>query len=82
MPAHWDAAKGVLRYVKGTATLGITYGHSEVLLGYTDSDWASDRDKCCSTTGYMLLMNGRGVRWKSRLQPTESSAAHYSFVVR
>ena len=88
MPAHSDATKGVLRYVKGTAALGATYGHSELLLGYTDSDWASDRDNCCSTTGYMLLMNGGGVSWKSRLQATtalSSVEAEYmsaSFVKR
>ena len=40
--AHWQAAKRILRYVKGTRRFGILYTASECsdLVGYTDSDWA------------------------------------------
>jgi len=42
---HLQAAKRVLRYVKGTSSLGVFYkkeGNQE-LLGYTDSDYAGDQ---------------------------------------
>jgi hypothetical protein len=72
--AHWEAAKSVLRYVKGTAAYGIVYGRGEPLHGYSDADWASDRDNRRSTTGYVFLLNGGAVSWKSRLQPTTAAS--------
>jgi hypothetical protein len=75
MPAHWEAAKGVLRYVKGTAAYGITYSRGEPLFGYADADWASDRDNRRSTTGYVFMLHGGAVSWKSRLQPTTAASS-------
>nr|KYP39876.1 Retrovirus-related Pol polyprotein from transposon TNT 1-94 [Cajanus cajan] len=42
--SHWQAAKRILRYIKGTLTEGIFYDKDiDVnLVGYTDSDWAGD----------------------------------------
>lgn len=43
---HWAAVKQILRYIKGTLDYGCCYkpGNGEVaLLGYSDSDHASDR---------------------------------------
>ena len=33
-----------------------------------DSDWASDKDKRRSTTGFVFYLNGGPIHWKSRLQ--------------
>ena len=46
MEIHWNAAKAVLRYLKGTLDYGIKYTDaSDVeLIGYSDSDWASNLD--------------------------------------
>ena len=43
---HLTAAKRVLRYLKGTAELALTYTTegSVGLTGYSDADWAGDRD--------------------------------------
>jgi hypothetical protein len=40
--SHWQAAKRILRYIKGTVDEGIFYSRSNELelVGYTDSDWA------------------------------------------
>jgi hypothetical protein len=76
--AHWQAAKRGLRYLKATRTLGIKYssagasasqpeGHAQ-LLGYSDADWAGDRETRRSTTGYVFKMAGASVSWASRLQ--------------
>ena len=43
---HFEAAKCILRYLKGTANLGLTLGCSRNefvdLVGWTDSNWAQD----------------------------------------
>ncbi|GLI71656.1 hypothetical protein VaNZ11_016937 [Volvox africanus] len=75
MPVHWEAARGVLRYVKGTAAYGITYSRDEPLFGYADAEWASDRDNRRSTTGYVFMLHGGAVSWKSRLQPTKAASS-------
>lgn len=71
---HWDVAMGVLRYVVSTASLGITYGGKEGLVGYSDSDFAGDIDTRRSTTGYVFVLNGGAVSWSSRLQPTVAAS--------
>jgi hypothetical protein len=42
---HWNCAKGILRYLKGTMTTGIRYGLNDKLIftGYSDSDYAGDK---------------------------------------
>jgi len=69
--AHWGAAKGVLRYLAGTAGMGITFKGGEApLVGYCDSDYAGDIDSRRSTTGYVFIMHGGAVSWNSKLQAT------------
>jgi hypothetical protein len=68
---HLQAAKRVLRYVKGTSNLGVFYkkeGNQE-LLGYTDSDYAGDQNDRKSTSGYVFLMSSGAVSWSSKKQP-------------
>jgi Reverse transcriptase (RNA-dependent DNA polymerase)/gag-polypeptide of LTR copia-type/Integrase core domain/GAG-pre-integrase domain len=67
---HWDAAKGVLRYVKGTTDVGIWFGKRGGFQGYCDADYAGDLDTRRSTTGYVFTLHGGAVSWSSRLQPT------------
>jgi hypothetical protein len=39
---HWEAAKCILKYLKGTQNTRLTYRtHDNGLTGYTDADWAS-----------------------------------------
>ena len=48
----------ILRYLKGTSNKGILYTRNENLnlVGYTDADWAGDRDDNKST--YFTLIEG------------------------
>ncbi|XP_040872116.1 secreted RxLR effector protein 161-like [Glycine max] len=67
---HWKAAKKVLRYLQGTKDHMLTYsrsGHLEVI-GYTDSDCAGCIDTRKSTFGYMYLLAGGAISWKSAKQ--------------
>lgn len=68
---HLAAAKRVLRYLKGTISLGILYqkgGHTE-LRGYSDSDYAGDLDDRKSTSGYLFMLSSGAVCWSSKKQP-------------
>ncbi|MCO5570232.1 hypothetical protein L7F22_023950 [Adiantum nelumboides] len=66
---HWEAVRGILRYLKATKNMRICYGSQELsVMGYTDSDYADDLDNRRSTLGYVFTMVGGAVSWRSRLQ--------------
>lgn len=67
--SHWTASKRVIRYLLGSKTLGIHYkrGESE-MVGYSDSDFAGDTDDRKSTTGFVFLLAGGGISWRSKKQ--------------
>jgi hypothetical protein len=67
---HWDAARALLRYVRGTSSFGIWYGFKRGLHGWCDADYAGDLVTRRSTTGFVFTLNGGAVSWSSRLQPT------------
>jgi hypothetical protein len=67
---HWDAARALLRYVRGTVEFGIRFAGSEGLQGYCDADYAGDLDTRRSTTGFVFTLGGGAISWSSRLQPT------------
>ncbi|KAL5580971.1 hypothetical protein UlMin_013413 [Ulmus minor] len=69
---HWEAMKWLIRYIKGSTNLGLIYkkdGNRIWLDGYTDSDYAGDRDRRRSKTSYFFTIIGCCVSWKSQLQP-------------
>jgi hypothetical protein len=82
-PSHHTAAIQLLRYLKGTSKMGITYGLDKTplkLTGYSDADWASNIDSRRSTTGYVFFLSGGAISWKSKNQPTvalSSTEAEY-----
>jgi len=78
---HWIAAKRVLRYLKGTANLGIVFRRDrQALEGFVDADWAGSIHDRRSFTGYAFTMNGGCVSWDSKKQRTvalSSTEAEY-----
>ena len=40
----------------------------EVLIGFTDADWAGDLDTCHSTSRYTFLLGGGAISWGSKTQ--------------
>lgn len=70
--SHWRAAKYVLRYLAGTAELGLCYGAGGALVGACDADYAGDVSTRRSTSGWCFTGNGAAVSWASKLQPTVS----------
>jgi hypothetical protein len=63
---HWRGLERVLRYLKGTMSLGIHYtGYSTILEGYCNANWTSDADEIYATSGYVFSLGGGAVSWKS-----------------
>ena len=69
--SHLTAVKRIFRYLKGTIDLSLKFDRSasQTLMGFTDADWAGDRDDRHSTTGNLFMMSGGAVSWLSRKQP-------------
>lgn len=70
--SHWNAAVRVLDYVVTTRCLRLRLGGKLTCSGFTDSDWAEDRNDRRSTTGYTFRIGSGAISWKSRKQPTVS----------
>jgi hypothetical protein len=68
---HWEAAKRAVVYLKSTKDGALSYSGDEgtTLVGYCDSDFAMCPDTSKSTTGWVLLLAGGAVAWKSKKQP-------------
>ena len=48
---HWKAVEWNLRYLRGTTKKCLCFGNGKLELnGYTDADWAGDKDSRKSTT--------------------------------
>uniref|UniRef100_A0A2N9I383 Reverse transcriptase Ty1/copia-type domain-containing protein n=1 Tax=Fagus sylvatica TaxID=28930 RepID=A0A2N9I383_FAGSY len=68
-PAHCRAVKRILRYLRGTIDHALCYHGGDLrLTGYSDADWASDKDERKSTSGYAFILGGGAVSWCSKKQ--------------
>ncbi|XP_067928394.1 uncharacterized protein [Watersipora subatra] len=68
--ARLTAAKGVLRYLKGSLDIRITYHRSSnnKVFGYSDANWAGDLDDRHSMSGNIFLLSGSPISWLSKRQ--------------
>lgn len=72
---HFTHAKRMLRYIKGTLNMAMIFKRHEdasLLHGYTDSDWANDKNDRKSISGYVFKVFNNTVSWASRKQATVS----------
>jgi hypothetical protein len=71
---HWTAAVRVMRYLRGTTNLGIAFCAEEeeepAIVGWADADWANDKNSRRSTTGFVFMLCGGPIAWKTKLQPS------------
>ena len=69
--SHWLAVKRIFRYLKGTTNFGIMYNRhngSDDCIGYSDADWAGDRNDRKSTSGYCFYVDNKLVSWRTSKQ--------------
>jgi hypothetical protein len=75
---HWGMVKQILRYVRGTLSHGCCYkkgtGTPE-LIGYSDSDHASDESDRKSTSGVVFFLSGSTITWTSQKQKVISMSS-------
>ncbi|GJW31648.1 putative RNA-directed DNA polymerase [Tanacetum coccineum] len=74
---HSEAAKRVLRYLKGTPGQGILLprdGPSN-LTAYCDSDWLGCPFTRRSRTGYLLILGGGPISWRTKKQSVVSRSS-------
>ena len=75
----------VIKYVLDTKLRGLKIDPEMVnihwiILLFSDSDWAGDKDNRTSVGGYMLFLNGVLISWRSKLQKVVSlSSAEAEF---
>ena len=78
---HWSGVKRILRYIKGTLEHGLVFSSTDnsssdnVLVGFSDADWAGDLDTRRSTSGYTFFIGNALVSWSSRKQATVAKSS-------
>nr|GEV96158.1 putative retrotransposon protein [Tanacetum cinerariifolium] len=69
---HWTAVKNILKYLRNTKDMFLVYGGNmerEIRVScYTDAGYLTDADNLKSQTGYLFIVNGGVVDWKSTKQ--------------
>ncbi|XP_047327162.1 secreted RxLR effector protein 161-like [Impatiens glandulifera] len=68
LEVHWEVALQVVKYLKGTPSLGLFYScnTNSVLEAFSDADWATCTDSRRSLTGYCVKLGGAMVSWKTK----------------
>ena len=81
---HRKAVKNGLRYLNETQDLSLKFGGLDVtelkLEAYADADYASQRENRRSISGYVMMLGGAAVSWKSKQQScvaTSTADAEY-----
>ncbi|GKB26814.1 retrotransposon protein, putative, ty1-copia subclass [Tanacetum coccineum] len=81
---HWTTVKNILKYLRITKDMFLVYGGNmerEVKVScYTDAGYLTDADDLRYQTGYVFVLNGGDVDWKSTKQSifaTSSTDAEY-----
>ncbi|GKC02842.1 hypothetical protein Tco_0994452 [Tanacetum coccineum] len=69
---HWTAVKNILKYLRNTKDMFLVYGREEELrvTGYCYASWKTDKDDSRSQSGWIFLLNGGAITWKSSKQDT------------
>jgi hypothetical protein len=75
--AHYQMVKRILRYVKGTLSLGVRIlrESSLDLYAFSDVDWVGCPTTRCSTTGFCTFLGSNCISWSAKKQPTVSRSS-------
>lgn len=70
-PRHWSAMQYLVRSSSRTRSHGIVLIRglgTTNFVAYSDGDWAEDKTKSKSRSGFVLMFNETPFLWKSKLQ--------------
>lgn len=75
--SDFNLLKRILRYVKGTITMGIFFktDTDSQLRAYCDSDWAGCQDTRCSTGGFCTFLGSNMISWSAKKQDSVASSS-------
>ena len=66
---HWTVVRRVLKYLRGTINYGLCFsGFPSFLERFSDANWILDSDEMKPTSGYVFILVGSAVSWKSDKQ--------------
>jgi histone deacetylase 1/2 len=65
---HWTAVKRILRYLRGTLSLGLrlTKSSSTLVSAFSDANWAGCPDDRRSTGGFAVFLGSNLILWSAR----------------
>jgi hypothetical protein len=76
--SHLTAAKCLLRYIKDTKDLKLSFPHSDAseitLDGYSDSDYRNCQDTRQSISGNLFQLNNSTIFWRSKKQKSVATS--------
>ncbi|GJX06749.1 retrotransposon protein, putative, ty1-copia subclass [Tanacetum coccineum] len=76
---HWTTVKNILKYLRNTKDMFLVYGGNierELRVScYTDAGYLTDADDMKSQTGYVFILNGGAVDWKSTKQSISATSS-------
>jgi hypothetical protein len=74
---YWTSVKRILRYLRGTTSLGLRLSRSSstVISAFSDADWAGCPDDRRSTGGFAVFLGSNLVSWSARKQATVSRSS-------
>jgi len=80
---HWQALKHLIRYLKGTQTMGLSFNFSQptevqCLHGSPDSSFADCPDTSKSTIGYVFYYGSCILSWFSKLHTFVTTSTNHS----
>ena len=80
---HWKATKKVMRYLQGTKDYMLTFKRSNNLdiIDYSYSDFVGCFDNRKSTFGYLFMLVGGAISWKSSKQTITATSTMEAEVV-
>nr|XP_033196942.1 secreted RxLR effector protein 161-like [Bombus vancouverensis nearcticus] len=65
---QWKLVKRILRYIKGTADMGLLYTKAGSLETFSDADYAGDKETRKSTSGVVCKYANAAITWQCKRQ--------------
>jgi hypothetical protein len=66
--SHWSTVKHIIRYIKGTLQVGLTFkgSSSQLLSAFSDADWVGCPGDRRSTKGYAIFFGPNLIPWSAK----------------